>query len=265
VFGLVIAVCRDTRRLGLLIASGTLLLTSAFASQRAALISVAISVAVLVIAFATRRARERLHTTPTELVLGVVVLVALVIGAALLPAIAKDKAPNAPFAAQLQNAFGGIGKAQSAAGRVKQLDQAKQLILQHPFIGWGLAESYSYYQPGPNDVERTQLTHNILTYLLLRTGLIGLAFFLVAFGASVSEGIRSWRYNLDPMVAALALAATAILLGWFGKGLVESLFEKYRLATVLGITLGIARTCATSAPSAEHEEHSTFEGNKAWI
>jgi hypothetical protein len=49
------------------------------------------------------------------------------------------------------------------------------------------------------------------------------------------------------MVAVLALALVAVVVGFVAKGMVESIFEKYRLATMLGLSLGLLRSAVTSA------------------
>jgi hypothetical protein len=48
------------------------------------------------------------------------------------------------------------------------------------------------------------------------------------------------------MVAVLALGLVAAVVGLIAKGQVESIFENYRLATVLGLTLGMLRSAVTS-------------------
>jgi hypothetical protein len=38
----------------------------------------------------------------------------------------------------------------------------------------------------------------------------------------------------------------AVVVGFFAKGMVESILEKYRLATMLGLSLGLLRSAVTS-------------------
>ena len=94
---------------------------------------------------------------------------------------------------------------------------------------------------------RTDLTHNIILDLfLMRTGLIGLILFVSALGVSLYEGIQVWRRHPDRFVAVLALGLVAVILGLVSKGMVESIFEKYRLACLLGLMLGMLRSTVVS-------------------
>jgi hypothetical protein len=70
--------------------------------------------------------------------------------------------------------------------------------------------------------------------------------FLTGLAGIFSGGWSAWRRHPDLVVAALGLAAVAAVAGILGKGMVESIFEKYRLATLLGLFLGAARSAATS-------------------
>jgi predicted transcriptional regulator len=45
-----------------------------------------------------------------------------------------------------------------------------------------------------------------------------------------------------------------VVAGLLAKGLVESIFEKYRVATLLGLTLGMLRAMATSPSDAAGDE-----------
>ena len=126
--------------------------------------------------------------------------------------------------------------------RVNQWNAAPLVIDDRPWTGWGLGKTYLYYDPGPKSFIRTNLTHNIGLDLLLRTGVIGLGLFIAAVLASIAVGIRMWRKASDPLVAAFALASSAIVLALVSKGLVESLFEKYRLAALMGLIVGIGLT-----------------------
>jgi len=73
-----------------------------------------------------------------------------------------------------------------------------------------------------------------------------LIIFLLALTASIVNGITTWRLHTDPVVAALALALLAVVIGVVTKGMVESIFEKYREATLFGLTLGMLRAAVTS-------------------
>ncbi len=68
----------------------------------------------------------------------------------------------------------------------------------------------------------------------------------MALVVSIANGLTAWRLHPDRMVAVLALGLVAGVIGLFAKGMVESIFENYRLATVLGLTLGMLRSAVTS-------------------
>ena len=93
----------------------------------------------------------------------------------------------------------------------------------------------------------TKLTHNIGLDLLVRTGLVGLTLFVVALACTFVGGVRTWfAHDVPPEVAAFALAAVASLAGLLAKGMVESLFEKYRLGVLMGLLTGILLSAASS-------------------
>ena len=70
--------------------------------------------------------------------------------------------------------------------------------------------------------------------------------FGVALGLTLRDGVRTWLRHKDALVAAIALASTAAIVGLLGKGMVESIFEKYRLATMLGFLLGMVASSTLS-------------------
>ncbi|MCZ7530359.1 MAG: hypothetical protein M5U31_08415 [Acidimicrobiia bacterium] len=253
VIALALGACRADGRLRLMLAAAPLILTAAFAGQRAALLGLTISVFVLIAAALSPTARRRLHTTPTEMGLVALATGALFLAVALVPAAIEERAPRTPLAGNIEETFGGLAKQQSAQARTNQWTEARALVAQRPILGWGLGKTYTYYRPGPNVFEESQLTHNIGGDLLLRTGLAGLALFVIALWLSIRGGIQAWRYSSNNLVAAFSLGLVAVVVGLLGKGMVESLFEQYRLVTLLGLLLGMLRAAATS-----HEpRHST--------
>src|SRR5687768_2264384 len=101
--------------------------------------------------------------------------------------------------------------------------------------------TYTYFEPGPYQFVTTDLTHNLIGDLLRRTGLVGVVRFVAAVAFSGRDGLKAWRYHVDARAAGLALGCVAALAGILAKGMVESLFEKYRLATLMGLLFGIVR------------------------
>ena len=76
--------------------------------------------------------------------------------------------------------------------------------------------------------------------------MVGLVLFVVAAALSIRDGWRTWLTHPNPVIATFALACTAALIGLLAKAQVESLFEKPRLATLLGLLLGAIASAATS-------------------
>jgi O-antigen ligase len=208
---------------------------------------VTFAVGVFVIVTLTPWAWRRLRTTPTELALATIVILGLFLSATLFNAAAKGRTAQVPLASRLTTALYSPGKQLSAQDRINQLVAVRPLIADKPLLGWGLGKTYTYWEPGYKKFLLVDITHNILTDVLLRMGIVGLLFFLAATILSLRDGVRAWLRHHHQIGAALALGCTAVVVGLLAKGLVESIFEKYRIATLLGVMLGMMRVLATSA------------------
>jgi len=212
-------------------------------------------------AFATRRP---LRATPTELAL----LGAMVIGLAAVPTVGSlalgSSDARLPFEQEVQETFTSLGKQQSAQSRLNQWKKARELIEERPVTGWGLGKTYRHYDAGHLEFFETNYTHNVGTDLLMRTGAIGLVLFVLAMSLSFLDGLRAWRRQTDDIAAVLGLASAAIIAKLLAKGMVESLFEKYRLATLLGIVLGIVGSVAVRPMRARFEERVKPDMEKTW-
>ena len=223
-----------------------LFLCTVLAGQRAALVGLGASVAFLLLATLASISRRRLRVRPAELFLGVAAVIAIVLAIILVPAAISGRPPQIPFSSTVQTSFHSKGKAESAQSRLNEFSLARQMIPKHLILGTGLGFQYSYYNPGSYMEVTSDLTEDIYTDLWLRTGIIGLALFVVAVLVSLGDGWRVWRRHSDRMVAVLAVALTAALLGFLVKGAFESDFENYGLATILGLFFGMLRSAVTS-------------------
>ena len=67
----------------------------------------------------------------------------------------------------------------------------------------------------------------------------GVALLVVAASRSVLIGVRRWRNEQSPAVAAVCLAATLGIVAVFTKAMLEPALEWYRLSSLLGFCLGI--------------------------
>jgi O-antigen ligase len=249
VIGFLLELNKDRRSRFNLLCTVPLALSAFFAYQRAVLLTLGAVVTVVVIVAMGSTARQRLRIRSGEVVLGALAVVGVVLAVSVIPAITAQKSvigPAASFANTVGNTLNSQEKQQSAQDRITKWGVAWGDAKQDMLFGQGLGFEYSYFQAGPNQYIVTDLTENIGLDLLLRTGIIGLALFLLALIASLANGLSTWRLHPDPAVAVFALALFAVVIGLVAKGQVESIFENYRLATVFGLSLGMLRSAVTS-------------------
>jgi hypothetical protein len=248
--GLLLELAKDHRSTLNMLCVVPLAMSPFFAYQRAVLLLLAAVAAVVVGVGLGSTARERMRVRASEVAMALLAGVGLVLAVLLVPAITEGHSVTAPLSSTYQqtvgNALGSRAKIESAQSRINKWSVALKDAEQHVFLGHGFGFEYTYYQPGPNIFVTTDITENIGLDLWLRTGLIGLALFLVALVVSLTNGFAAWRLHPDRMVAVLSLALFAVVVGLVAKGQVESIFDNYRLATVLGLSLGMLRSAVTS-------------------
>lgn len=249
VIALAIALCRSQRRAILFLAAAPLLLAALVAEQRAAVLGLLASLGVLVIAWVSTTGNRRVTATRREVVVSLLAVAALVAFPAVVKA-ASGRPVAVPFQDSVRTVVHSRGKEMSAEGRLNQWRKVAPLIRDRPMLGHGLGMTYRYYEPSKYKLVRTNLTHNIVGDLLLRTGVVGALLFLLAIGFVLRGGLRAWRSHVNPDAAAFALGCVAVVTGLLAKGMVESLFEKFRLATLLGLSLGVMLSLAASANAA---------------
>lgn len=251
IIALAVALSSGRRRLSLLLACGPLLTAPFVPYQRAVLLSVAVLVLAVPVVVVGRRLWERMRVTPAEVAMAGSLIVALV---AVPIAVNSWRAPTdgsaVPFADRVEDAFTSRSKQQSAEDRINQYREAWPLIQERPLFGWGLGKTYTHFQPGNDRFVHDNYTHNIAGDLLLRTGVVGLALFAIAVGLSYRDGLRAWRTLRDDRIACLVLACMLGIAGLMAKGAVESIFEKFRLAVLLGLLLGMLRSGVLSGEKA---------------
>jgi O-antigen ligase len=244
--GLMLELAKEKRSRPTLLACVPLLVSPFFTDQRAVLIMLGASVTVILLVATGTTARRRLRIKSAEVLLSALAVVGVVLTVAVVPAVESQKPVQLPLSSTIAKTFDSQAKIESAEDRASKWEVAFSLIRQHPIIGNGLGVEFSYYNPGPNIFSMTDVTENIGIDLWMRAGLIGLGLFVLALLFSVFDGLVAWRLHPDRMVAVLALALVAVVVGFVAKGMVESIFEKYRLATMLGLSLGMLRSAVTS-------------------
>ncbi|MGA2519802.1 MAG: O-antigen ligase family protein [Acidimicrobiales bacterium] len=251
VIGFLLELAKERRNRLNMYCSVPLMLSPFFAFQRAVLLTLAVIVALLVVVAMGETARRRLRVRAGEVAVVALALVGVVLGISVIPAVTSGASVTAPVSSTLNKTvgatFGSEAKAESAQSRLNKWTVALGDAKLNPILGQGLGFEYTYYTPGPNVFVTTDLTENILLDLWLRTGILGLALFLVALLTSLANGFATWRLHPDQTVAVFTLALLAVVVGLIAAGQVESIFENYRLATVLGLSLGMLRGAVTSA------------------
>jgi O-antigen ligase len=249
VVALMLEMGKPRRNVWTIVCTVPMLISVVLASQRAALVGLGASLGLVLIITLGPTIRHRLTVHSAEAGLALLAVCAIFLAVVLAPAVLHDRPPKIPFTSTVSSTLNGEGKAESAQDRLNELNAAEHMIPQHWILGSGLGIEYSYWAPGPNVDFVSALTEDIYLDLWLRTGLIGLGLFVLAVLVTFGEGFRTWRRDPDRMIAIFAIALVAVVLGFLVKGGFESIFEKYRLATMLGVLLGMLRSTATSGES----------------
>jgi O-antigen ligase len=257
VIGFVVELSRQRRRRPwFLVACVALILTHLVSSQRAERLDLYVTI-LLVLGACAYRARRRLRVSPFALgatlvaALTVVVVIPMFYAGVDSALTGKPAAVNVPFAQQTITALTPTHRQGSVQSRYNQWGVVEGLIKEHPWIGSGLGRTFVHYEQGSRSNVTQDITHDIALDLLFRNGIVGLVMFLGAIGLVLNAGVLVWRRHPRPEVAALAMAASAALVGLLARGTVESIFEKYRLAVGLGILIGLVLSARTSLPADE--------------
>jgi O-antigen ligase len=226
----------DERRGRLFAASIPLMAAPAVADQRAAFIALGLAIVIVIVVPAL--SRRRVRVTPTEAGLAAFAVAGLLL-LTTMGSIFTGGEVKFPLQDRLTTTFTSYEEVLTTRDRLNQWHAAGKLIDQRPVFGWGLGKEYLYYDPGFKTFDKIDVTHNIFIDLLLRSGAVGLVLFLLALAATGVTAIRGWSWHESDRAAAFALGAGAIVLGLIGKGMAESIFEKYRLCVVLGLGIGV--------------------------
>jgi hypothetical protein len=116
-------------------------------------------------------------------------------------------------------------------------------------VGHGLGTTYHYVEQvkdAPDVLVESNLTHDIFLDEFLRGGAVAVLLLVVAFGTAIGVGVSVYRGSADPLLAALAGAAAASLVGLLVRGSVESIFEKERLCPLMGLLFGLVHVTWTT-------------------
>jgi O-antigen ligase len=227
-----------------------LLASVALANERAVLVNVAVLLGVLLIILGFvgygRGVVRRLKVQMGQVALTLLAVVAIALAVLVTPAALNQRPVQIPMASTFHDLFHSQGKAESAQDRIDMASEAESLIPLHPIIGFGLGVEFPFYEAGVRKVQLTPYAHDLVLDLWLRLGIVGLLLYLGAYIVLLLGGLGVWRQHPEPEIAAFALALVAILSGLFVYSLLEPVIDEYRLATLLGLSLGLLRSAVTS-------------------
>ena len=241
--GIAVGLTSETRNLGFLVAGGVLVITPLMSNQRAAVLGLVVGLAVLAAGLAF--ARRPIRVTRIDLGLAAAALVACVLASVQLQLWVGGSA-EFPLQDELTTEFGGYESTLTNQVRANQWYSVRELVEERPLFGWGLGKEFAYYEPGFKEFQVFDSVHNIGGDLLLRSGAIGLGLFLAALIATVVGALSVARRAVEDVAAAVSVALLAGAAGLLAKGMVEDLFEKYRLISMLTLVLGLMISAAAT-------------------
>ena len=252
--GLAMEMSRPKRRLGVLLASLVLVLSHAGTAQRAARLDLAVSLLVFLGLLLWPR-RRRFLARGGELAVAGLVVAALIATPVFLRAV-RDTGPTAVTeAVPLLNSSVYVASPNYRQGsvdsRFNEWQTAGPLIREQPLLGQGLGTTFTHYDIGTRSWITFDITNNIWLDLLLRSGAVGLALFVMALATTIAGAWRAWRRSPLDEAALLAAMTLAVLVGYVAKGQVESVLNEYRMTPLLGLLAGLALSAARSYRSTE--------------
>lgn len=234
--GLLVELCRPRVRMGVAVAGLLLVATPLFGHQRAAIIGMVVVVAGIAALSVGPTWSARAKVTGTQAGL---VMAALVGAVALVVAVSADADQPTVLAENFEATFYAQEQSESAEARRGLWQRSLELVGERPVLGWGMGKQITLD-------DKTMTSHNLVFDLLIRSGTVGLGLFLAAFALTGSAALAVWRRHDDPRVAALAVACVIGMLSLVGKGMVESMLESFRLATMFGLLIGGVLAARTS-------------------
>ncbi|MGE0794588.1 MAG: O-antigen ligase family protein [Acidimicrobiia bacterium] len=237
-----IEACSRRPRVIVVVAAFLLLATPFGGAQRASFVQLGLTVLVMAPFMLTATWVRRVRFSPTD---ALVFLFAFVIAGGLILGLSGELATVSD---RVQDTFGGQVESATASVRVSIIETSTKRIAERPLFGWGMGDRVSQRFSGILGLGQTEqvTSHNVAVDLALRTGLVGAVLGFIAILGPVVSGWRVWLSGVDDRVAAASLAAIAAVAGILGKGMVETIFEKFRIGIALGFLLGLLLAAARS-------------------
>lgn len=235
------------RRWKFALAAAPLLASPVLSQQRAAFLGFAVS--LLLLGGLVLLLGKRPNATPTEGGLALMAVGALILFPTVVSTARSEDSVKVPLGADLAYSFTSQTEQLTTQDRVNQWREVSGLVAEKPVFGWGLGKQYEYYEPGRREFLQIGIAHNIGWDLLLRAGVVGLALFLAALVATLARGLVAFVRQRQELIAALTAGLLAAIAGVVAKGMVESIFEKFRLAILLALLVGILLSAAADGLS----------------
>jgi hypothetical protein len=233
-------------RAAVLVPAALLILSHLASTQRAARLGLYVMLIVLLVIACLPTARRRLGFSVTQVGFAAAGLAALGFAAVFVPAVASLAAPQSAVATADAGRFAPTSRQGSIDSRFNQWNVVLRKIKDSPLTGEGLGGTFVSYEEGTKTFVQGDISHNIVFDLLRRTGVVGLALAAAAVLAAWAQAVGTWRFHPSTQIAALAAGAATVTAGLLAKGMVESIFEKHRLAVLLGLVIGMTMSASMS-------------------
>jgi len=122
-------------------------------------------------------------------------------------------------------------------------------IANEPLFGRGPGYVLVTIAPEYDLNRRRTYTHNLLSYLLLHYGIVGVGLFLVLMVRVIGVHLRGLTADSDPDLVILAFASLIGLVGILAYVQFQAIYKSFSFMAYLAISLGIAGRLEASLPS----------------
>ncbi|MDR3575101.1 MAG: O-antigen ligase family protein [Anaerolineaceae bacterium] len=118
---------------------------------------------------------------------------------------------------------------------------AFQQMLEHPILGLGLGSNYRPFDPRLDweNYDGRAYIHNGQFWIILKTGFLGYACFLLFTFIFIWRGLKYWKTILDVDLKAIYLTFILAYLGIFAASTVNPVFTQANWSPIFGIMFGI--------------------------
>jgi O-antigen ligase len=233
-------------RAALLVPAALLILSHLASTQRAARLGLYVTLLVVLVIACLPTSRRRLGFSAGQVGFAAAGVAALGFAAVFVPAVASVAAPQSAVATADASGFAPTSRQGSIESRFNQWNVVLEKIQDRPLTGEGLGGRFVSYSAGLKTFVQGDISHNIVLDLLRRTGVVGLALAAAAVLAVWTQAAGTWRFHPSTQIAGLAAGAATVTAGLLAKGMVESIFEKHRLAVLLGLVIGMTISASMS-------------------